>query len=176
MCQPTSRQKDYKHKHVFFEIHSDQASLIKHIHMHMHTPEQQLHNYVEEPLSIRRNRRAISHQLSTELQELVQELAERRAEEIVQERGEEIQERAEEIAQKRAVEIAQELAEEIAQKRAEEIAQQTLRELDHERELFRELRQIERQLRSSNTPVIMREQLCRRHEQLCALLNISDTN
>ena len=154
MCQPTRRKKN-NYRYFFFEIHSEQESLLKNIHMHMHTPEQQLHDSVEEPPSIRRNRRAISHQLSTELQDLVQELAERRAEEI-------------------------------AQERAEEITQQALRELAHEREqrqereyeieLLRELRQIERQLMSSNTPAITREQLCRRHEQLCALLNISDTN
>ena len=136
MCPPaTRRQKKNTHKHFFFEVDSNQESFIKNIHMNMHTPEQQLiheeHEHAPPP------RRAIRHQLSSELLIRYQLFAERRHH--------------------------QETQEELAR------TQQHV-------ELFREIRQIERQLRSSDTPVNIREQLRRRHEELCALLDILDTN
>ena len=161
MCPPATRQKNNTHKQkpFFFEVASDQESFIKNI--HMHTPEQLIHErhdqheqYEHVPPPLRRNR--IGHQLSYELLLRYQLFVERRnhqetQETLVQER----ENHQEELAQER-------------ENHQEELAQQV--------EFFREIRQIERQLRSSDTPVNIREQLRRRHEELCALLNISDTN
>ena len=152
MCPPATRQKNNTHKQkpFFFEVASDQESFIKNI--HMHTPEQLIHErhdqheqYEHVPPPLRRNRRAIRHQLSNELLLRYQLFVERRNH----------QETHETLVQER-------------ENHQEELAQQV--------EFFREIRQIERQLRSSDTPVNIREQLRRRHEELCALLNISDTN
>ena len=140
MCPPPTRRQK-KTKHFFLEVDSEQEHFIKNV--HMHTPEQQIINEEQEHARhIRRNRRAIGRQLSTELLLRYQLFVERR------QNAEERERHQEELAQ-----VAHRMT-----------------------EIFREIRQIEEQLRSSDTPVNIREQLRRRHEELCALLNITNIN
>ena len=174
MCPP-AKNNTHKHKHFFFEVASDQESFIKN--SNMHTPEQQLiheeheqheqHEHAPQPL--RRNRRAIGHQLSSELLLRYQLFVERRHHQETQEAFDQEREHHQ-VTQATLAQEREHHQEELAQERerSQQIAQQV--------ELYREIRQIERQLRSSDTPVNIREQLRCRHEELCALLDISDKN
>ena len=146
MCPPTRRQKN--NKHFFLEVDSEE-DFIKNI--RIHTPEQLIHEAHEhEPPPLRRNRRA---HLSSELLLRYQLFVERRRHQ-------------------------EEIAEAVAQEREhhqEELAQAVAQERERSQQLL-EILQIERLMRSSDTPINIREQLRQRHEELCALLNISDTN
>ena len=159
MCPPTRRQKN--NKHFFLEVDSEE-DFIKNI--RMHTPEQLIHEEHEhEPPPLRRNRRVIGRQLSNELLLRYHLFVERRHQEEI----------AEAVAQERE-HHQEELAQAVAQEREhhqEELAQ----ERERSQHLL-EILQIERLIRSSDTPINIREQLRQRHEELCALLNISDTN
>ena len=183
MCPPSRRQKN-TNKHFFLEVDSEE-DFIKNI--RMHTPEQLIYEAHEhEPPPLRRNRRAIGRQLSSELLLRYQLFVERRhQEEIAQERELHQEELAEVVAQEREhhqEELAEAVAQVVAQEREhhqEELAEAVARAVAQERERSRrqllELLQIERLIRSSDTPINIREQLRQRHEELCALLNISDT-
>ena len=188
MCPPTRRQKN-TNKHFFLEVDSEE-DFIKNI--RMHTPEQLIYEAHEhEPPPLRRNRRAIGRQLSSELLLRYQLFVERRhqeeiAEAVAQEREHHQEEIAEVIAQERE-HHQEELAEVVAQERehhqeeldqavAQAVAEAVAQERERSRQQILEILQIERLIRSSDTPINIREQLRRRHEELCALLNILDTN
>ena len=157
MCSPPSSRHKTKQKHFFLEVHSEQEYFTKDVQMHINTPEQPL---IEEQLELATTEILLRYQLFVQRRQIAEE-RERHQEELAQ------------VAKQVTQQVTEQVIRQVTQQVTQQVTEQVTRQVEHRMlELFREIRQIEEQLRSSDTPVNIREQLRRRHEDLCALLNI----